>query len=175
MPRIGADYSWLTRMRARSVLLAVRDLFRDRGKWTFGALATDSIGEQTPVRSPRAVKWCALGAIELASYESLAYESLGGIYSTDRARARECATEMLHEVLRLHDTPLAGDEPIPHVNDGPNGYERIMEALNRVVEPPRPTSPVAPDAPSEPEMTFGGTLPTTTTSADAIKEEVSVS
>ena len=52
-----------TKMSKRDVLIAARALLAKRGNWTRGYFAVDSAGNEVLANSPKACKWCALGAL----------------------------------------------------------------------------------------------------------------
>ncbi|MYD97911.1 MAG: hypothetical protein F4X98_11075 [Gammaproteobacteria bacterium] len=57
----------VTAETAVAILLAARDLLSDESKWTRGALARDSKGDEVDCMSPDASYWSAFGAVLVAS------------------------------------------------------------------------------------------------------------
>lgn len=111
---------------ALRVLKGVRDLLEDRRRWAYGAIATDEEGRSVHAIDPRAVRWCAAGAIlKVAEQEARSARA-------SRAEIEMGATRMLASAIRrVSNAPFQPD--LPRVNDGPKGYERIMAGLDEVV------------------------------------------
>jgi hypothetical protein len=168
-------------LKARSVLLAAYDLLSDPRKWTQGATAKDKLDRNVPPIASSAEKWCATGAIQRSSCLMVFAPSEAG-------RVQSLAIELMQRDLRR----ATGHESIPAINDGSDGYQRIMAAFRRLLDRDQvqalsrrseaamkgwmtrrmirarfDTPP-----PTEPTMTFGGTLPTTDTSPE--RKEITV-
>jgi hypothetical protein len=108
------------------VLKKVRELFSDKSRWAAGALAYSRYSETVHADSPRAVRWCASGAIQKVTRESFRGYANSGV----REQVEYTASTLLVRALR---TRPYDHTDIPHVNDGHNGYERIMEGLAKAV------------------------------------------
>lgn len=59
-------------MNVLEVLEAARGLISEPTRWTQGALARDARGEQCFANVPRAVQWCAIGALERVTTDVVA-------------------------------------------------------------------------------------------------------
>ena len=105
------------------VLTRVKELLSDRNKWIAGSLAKNRQGEDVPADHVRAFRWCAMGAIRKVAVETFRGER-------EREVAEQSAGELLIHAL---NTSPYGQQDIPHVNDGLNGYERIMEGLAKAI------------------------------------------
>ena len=105
------------------VLKKVRELFRDQTKWAAGALAYSEGDETVQPHSPSAVRWCAAGAIAKVVRETTRSAS-------EREQVEHTATTLLKRCIQVN---AYGERDIPHVNDGHNGYARIMEGLAKAV------------------------------------------
>ena len=111
-------YKPMERFKAMSLLVAVRDLFADRSKWTSHTIARDREHNPVSAHHATAVAWCAMGAIERQSMRMG-----GGVVEQNRVR---CAAQELL-ARELYGASGGG---IPNANDGRDGYERIMAALD---------------------------------------------
>jgi hypothetical protein len=109
---------------ALRVLRKVRDLLSDRSKWVAGALARTEDGQDVQPHSSRAVKFCAAGAINKVAHQEFSHHFSGDV--------ELAAVRILERALSGRGFASRRQE-IPHVNDGPNGYERIMEGLAKAV------------------------------------------
>jgi hypothetical protein len=108
---------------ALAVLRTVRDLLKDRGKWVHGSLARDRDGGDVQPHSTAAVRWCAAGAISKVAHQDSSTRYSGEV--------EWAAVRILERAL--NHSPYAGSDGIPRVNDGPNGYERIMAGLAKAI------------------------------------------
>lgn len=60
-------------MSSHTTLRAVHELLSDPRKWTRGALARTAEGTETYPRSPNAVAWCLIGALEACAPDLVSY------------------------------------------------------------------------------------------------------
>ena len=94
-----------------NILIAARKLISDSARWTRWSYARDISGHQIDPKSPGAVSWCAIGALErVAGYDQKrseeAYDALC-IYCVENTRFRNIALLNDYsdhaEVLRVFD------------------------------------------------------------------------
>ena len=91
-----------------------RALIPDEQHWCSHHLAQDKYGIAVSPTSPRAVRWCALGAVIAAAYQ-LTHDF-------------DTAHKLGHEVL----APIGGLVTLMHVNDI-RGYSAVLELFDRVI------------------------------------------
>ena len=166
--------------RARSVLVAARDLLSDRRRWTQGAMARDGDNESVGPLAHAAERWCAVGAIDRASHEM-------ALPFKEQSAVKVVAHELVNADLKLSHGQHCGS--IMSVNDGLDGYERIMRSFSRLIygatvatltrrseaamkgwETRRRRARAATAAPVT--MTIAGTLPAATTDANSARLEI---
>jgi len=111
-------------LKARSVLLAARDLLNDRRRWTQGTVARTKGETNVQPTHPLAEKWCAMGAIDHEAHRMAL-----GFPEVDSVRVVAC--ELMQQDLKRFE----GCQSIPQVNDGTGGYEKIMDSLARLLSP----------------------------------------
>jgi hypothetical protein len=111
-------------LKARSVLLAARDLLSDRSRWTQGTVARTIGNTQVRPTHPLAEQWCAVGAIDREAHQLHV-----GTYEMEQVRATAC--ELMQQDLKRFE----GFQSIPQINDGHGGYEKIMSCLHRLLSP----------------------------------------
>ena len=172
-------------LKARSVLVAARDLLSDPRRWTQGAMARRTDGEPVDPTSGRAEQWCAVGAINRAAFRM-------DLPSTERHTIKALACELMQADLEL--AGVAKSHSVMHVNDSFNGHEQVMRSFSRLIfgatvatltrrseaamkgwetrrrkqreanAAPQPAAPVT--------MTIAGTLPAATTDANSARLEI---
>ena len=93
-------------------------LVADPETWTTGAIARDAAGKELPeADSPGAVRWCGLGALQVANAE------VGGHYAA-----------MLQEVGNgLLEVDPASMGSISGVNDGPCGRSHVLDGMGQAI------------------------------------------
>lgn len=113
-------------------------LLLDRRRWTARALAKDAFGHNTAVTDPRAVKWCAVGAIERCAHE-VAVADL-----QDPGAANHLA-RLAHTDIRPYIVQAARDvapqseaTEIPQINDHARngGYLAIINGFSMATGKP---------------------------------------
>jgi hypothetical protein len=175
---VQSGYDSNRRSEALGVLRKVYELLGDRSKWVVGRLAVDADGASVWPNDPDALRFCAAGAISKFAHEASSREETAG-------RVEMTAIDLLSEALAAS---YFRRREIPAVNDGTNGYERIMAGLAKVVgvSPQRRAAALkgwatrrhkawlreqeAASVDPRPEfMTFGGTI-TPSITTDAKKE-----
>ena len=91
-----------------------RALIADELNWCWYTLALDKNGVAVSAMSPRAVRWCALGAAIAAAYQ-LTHDF-------------DTAHKLGHEVL----APIGGPMTLTHVNDT-RGHSAVLALFDRVI------------------------------------------
>jgi hypothetical protein len=115
---------------AKGVLRAVRRLFEDKKAWCYGFMAADENGFDCRVKSAKACKFCALGAISR--------------FAADRKVAKDAARLLATKGLGLEDGKGVRnhhiDRKIIDVNDEYDfsrcthpGYHNIIRGLDRAL------------------------------------------
>ena len=109
---------------ARGLLRKAYELLKNKRRWTKDASAKNAAGEQTSPQERDAVKWCASGAINKFGWEEP---------ETNNRHYVSMAEELLIQGIR--DAEHLGEEyvTIPGVNDGRDGYRRIMRGFHRAL------------------------------------------
>lgn len=102
------------------LLQFVRKLLSDKNNWCAGEEAIDAEGKPAEPTSEKAVRWCAVGAFELARAE-LGVEK----------RAQFAAENMV--VLHCSCVVPPNRNGIIGTNDGYDGYRKIMKAVNAAI------------------------------------------
>lgn len=96
---------------AKQILIEARAKIADPEHWTQGAFARNYTGSPCPARSGTAVRWCAVGAVLVFSYEE----------GLRQSRAAELAA--------LHD---AMERDIADFNDT-HTHEEVIAAFDRAI------------------------------------------
>lgn len=111
-------------MTASEILRAARALISDPARWTQGAFARDSSGDQVDRLTSEAVCWCLAGAVDAASYpERIGVDNY--VIDFDRSAARLAAARALHTVI--HDTVVS-------FNDDPTRtHAEVLEAIDKAI------------------------------------------
>lgn len=106
-------------MTTKEALVATRALIADRKHWTHDAAARDKHSHRVEAESPRAVRWCAYGALlKVAGNED------GKLFS----RAFDALTEAARDVAESRGLPGS----VFTLNDM-GGHRAILEALDRAI------------------------------------------
>lgn len=101
-----------------SVLKEAQKLISNPSRWTQGTSARDAYGDATPPCGSYAVSWCASGALYMVGAQHL-FISKGGSSQYNA---------WWHLSVALGDD-TENSQVIPEVNDGEDGYARIMEGF----------------------------------------------
>ena len=91
-----------------------RALIADEQHWCSHRLALDKNGDAVGPMSPRAVRWCALGAVVAAAYQ----------LTHDFNTAHKLGLEVL--------APIGGPIPLMHINDS-RGHSAALALFDRVI------------------------------------------
>lgn len=86
-------------------------LFSNKKRWTNGPLAKDSKGEAVNTDDPRACKFCLMGGA--------------------RVITGDFRLSPLYDVLNAH---TSGGKDIVAVNEGPDGYRRVVATIKRAIK-----------------------------------------
>ena len=106
-----------------TVLEHARTLISDRRRWTRGVLARDRQNRRVPPYDHRAVKWCALGALERAACD-MGYTA----GSPDFHRLVRTENKRLGDAARAQNMV-----DLTNVNDD-YGHRAVLNLMNQVIE-----------------------------------------
>lgn len=101
-------------MNTCEILTAAKSLISDRNNWTQGDFAVDSCGKDVSIRSDRAVKFCAIGAVRRTGHKN----------NVDYSWAEH----LLSETAKLYH-----DDEITHVNDT-CGHSTVLGLFDKAIE-----------------------------------------
>ena len=101
-------------IKLRDILIVARSLIADKAQWCQGVMACDADCGEVDSKSSRAVRWCAVGALEHVtgrSFDSLLVkrvliQAAFRLYRSSPVRVNDC---MGHDaVLAVYDAAIAG-------------------------------------------------------------------
>jgi hypothetical protein len=162
----------------KKAIAGARIILSERRNWTRGAIARDESNRHVDALNPDAEKWCAMGAISLVATKAMREAGLSPEqdetnFQNYLTAVQQYACNDLIDACMEERGVTHYRATIPRINDGPGGYLRILNGLNRLlglplVEKARMRSEAARkgwetrrkrNAPPAPEvMTFGGTI-----------------